>query len=61
MFLAALIMASATLAASAPLHSTSALEARSLQGLRRDAEGSQVPQTFSEAHNLFPRFGMVKE
>src|SRR5262249_46858053 len=50
------IRASATAAASAPRHSTTALEARSLRGLRRDAEGSQVAETVSEAHDLPPRF-----
>src|SRR5215510_11021030 len=49
------IMASSTPAASAPRHSTAALEARSLRGLRRDAEGSQGAETVSEAHHLLPR------
>jgi hypothetical protein len=52
----ALIMASATPAASTPRHSTSALEARSLRGLRHDAAESQVVETVSEAHALPPRF-----
>src|SRR5262245_35534349 len=47
--LQASIMASATPAASAPRHSPAALEARSLRGLRCDAEGSQVAETVSEA------------
>jgi hypothetical protein len=50
------IMASATSAASAPRHSTVALGARSLRGRRRDAEGSQVAETVSEAHDLPLRF-----
>src|SRR5262245_45337231 len=50
------IMASATPAASTSRHSTSALEVRSLRGLRCDAEGSQVAETVSEAHDLPPRF-----
>src|SRR5262245_27171742 len=50
------IMASATPTPFAPRHSTSVLEARSLRGLRRDAEGSQVAETIGEAHALPPRF-----
>src|SRR3989442_11805676 len=49
-------MASATTATSGPRHSTSALEARSMRGLRRDTEGSQVAETGSETHDLSPRF-----
>src|SRR5262245_28824053 len=50
------IMASATPAAAAPRHSTSALEARSLRGLRRDAERCQGAETVSEAYDRPPRF-----
>jgi hypothetical protein len=49
------IMASATPATSAPCHSTAAREASSLRGLRREAEGSHVAETVSEAHALPPR------
>src|SRR5262249_8942361 len=54
------IMASATPAASAPRHSTSALEARSMRGLQRDAEGSHVAETVSEANALPLGFRMVR-
>src|SRR5262249_24800802 len=50
------IMASATPTPFAPRDSTSVLEARSLRGLRRDAEGSHVAETIGEAHALPPRF-----
>jgi len=49
-------MASATPAAFAPRHSTSALKARIRQQLRRVAEGSLVAGTVREAHDLPPRF-----
>src|SRR5690348_4121605 len=49
-------MASATLAPSASLHRTSALEARIRRGRRRDAEGAQGAETASEAPDLPPRF-----
>src|SRR5262249_3011821 len=44
------------LAASAPRHSTSALEARNLRGLRHGANRGRVAETGSEAHDLPPRF-----
>ena len=49
------IMASATPAAAAPHHSTAALEARSLRGLRREAERCHMAETVSKAHALPPR------
>jgi hypothetical protein len=52
----ALIMASGTLAVSAPRRSPAGLEVSSLRGHQRDAEGSQVAQTVSKAHDLLPRF-----
>src|SRR5262249_8288230 len=54
-----LIMASATLAASAARHNTSALEARSMRGRRRNAEGAHVAETVSKAHDLPLGFRVV--
>src|SRR5262245_10776810 len=48
-------MVSTTPAASGPRHRTSAPETRRRQGLRREAAGSQVAETGSEAHDLSPR------
>jgi len=42
--------------ASSPRHSTWASETKHLQELRRDAERSQMAETVSETHDLFPRF-----
>ena len=53
-------MASATPVASGSRHSTSAPEAKSVRGLRRDAERSQIAETVSETHDLFPRFSHEK-
>src|SRR5215510_13313370 len=41
-----------TSAASAPRHSTATPQARSMRGLRRDAEGAPVAETVSEAQPL---------
>src|SRR5262245_57136946 len=46
------IMWSTTPAASAPRHSTSALEVRSMREFRRDAEGLHVAETVNETHAL---------
>jgi hypothetical protein len=54
----ALIVVSATPGASALRHSPAALEARSLRGLRRDAEGSHVAETVRAVHTLPLGFGM---
>src|SRR5262249_44124382 len=54
------IRASAIPAAFVPHHSSSALEARSMRGLLREADGSPVAEMVSEAHDLPRGFRMVR-
>src|SRR5262249_20662137 len=53
--------ASATPAASGARHSISAPEAKSMRGLRRDAEGSQGAETLSEAPDLSSVLAWVEQ
>src|SRR5262245_8430007 len=56
----ALIVVSAAPGASALQHSPAVPEARSLRGLRRDAEGSHMAETVRAAHALLIGFVIVR-
>jgi hypothetical protein len=47
-------------AASGPCYRNSALEARRVRGLRRDAERAQIAETVSKVHALFLRFSQER-